>query len=67
MPGEQSTEHTTLDDGVLEDVEVSTSPVHGNPGGGVLATPEAGASENGGIAGASHATTAQADDDEEQP
>ncbi len=39
LPGEtEQSEHTTIGDGVLEDVEPTTTPVHGDLGGGTLDT-----------------------------
>jgi hypothetical protein len=42
MPGEQTTSPTgPVDGGVLENAEVTPSPIHGDLGDGTLATPEA--------------------------
>ena len=65
VPGEtEPSDHTPIGDGVLEDVEPTTTPVHGDLGGGTLDIPDTGTSRPAVRSGA-FASTAQ--DDDERP
>ncbi len=64
MPGAtEPSQHTTIGDGVLEEIEPTTTPVHGDLGGGTLDPSGAGSSRPAVRSGAV-ATTVQADDEE---
>lgn len=64
MPGEtESSEHTPIGDGVLEEVDPTTTPVHGDLSGGTLDPTDAGSSRPG-VRSGTVATTVQADDED---
>ena len=64
VPGEtEPSDHTTIGDGVLEEVEPTTTPVHGDLGGGTL-DPTAARSSSPAVRSGTVATTVQADDEE---
>ena len=64
MPGEtEPSEHTTIGDGVLEEVEPTTAPVHGDLGGGTLDTSN-GSSSRPRVTGGTRSSVIQVDDDE---
>ena len=63
-PGEtEPSEHTTIGDGVLEEIEPTTTPVRGDLGGGTLDPTDSGPSRPI-VRSGTFATTVQEDDDE---
>lgn len=64
MPGEtEPSNHTTIGDGVLEEIEPTTTPDHGDLSGGTLDTPDSGTTRTT-VRSGTFATTVQADDEE---